>query len=110
MFRLPKRSPAEVEAVYKETVKKSRESIGKCITYDKEYVVESEEQSLIVIPVTLVSENKRVDTFALVDSGSSGPFVSADLVKKHQLPEITTEGVTYCLADSSVVLVLRLCS
>ncbi|KAG2197966.1 hypothetical protein INT47_002993 [Mucor saturninus] len=96
-----KRSPAEIEAVYKETIKKSRKSIESCITHDTDYVVESEEQSLIVIPIILDSQGTLVETTALIDSGSSGSFISSSLVKQHQLHSVKTNGTTYRLADSS---------
>ncbi|KAG2192702.1 hypothetical protein INT47_009304 [Mucor saturninus] len=77
-----KRSSAVIETLYKEAIKKSRESIE-------------------IIPVILDSQGTLIETTALIDSRSSGSFVSSSLVKQHQLHSVRTNGTTYRIADSS---------
>jgi hypothetical protein len=63
--------------------------------FEQEAIVEDEQvlnlstvqehPSHFYLPVSLLSDNKRIETYAMIDSGATGNFVNQDFVKEHNL-------------------------
>ncbi len=59
-------------------------------------------EPLLFVPIEVYSKKKLITTYALLDSGASGNFISKEFVKSNQLSSITlAEAIPVSQADGS---------